>query len=47
MEFIRIIFIGFGAWAVFAVLSYLIAIAVACIVDKIKVALKRKGATYV
>ena len=47
MEFIRIICIGFGAWTIFAVLSYLIAIASVCIVDKVKDARKRKGAPYV
>lgn len=47
MYVINLIFIGLAAWLVLLAFSYLIAIMAIRIVDKIKMALKRKGAIYV
>lgn len=47
MEIISIIFIGIIAWLVLLAFSYLIAIITIVIVNKVKAAIKRKGAIYV
>ena len=47
MEIINVIFIGIFVWLISLLFSYFVAIIAIMIVDRVKAALKRKGAIYV